>query len=78
YSVLRFALSTKRCVCQLRRRKIMKHLSYFVNPVFQRIALKNFLYLTQHLHASFSEGANYSPGLEGLQGLFSSGVNIAV
>ncbi|WP_226939873.1 hypothetical protein, partial [Janthinobacterium rivuli] len=43
YSVTAFALSTKRCVCQLRRRKSMKLFQHFVNPVFQHIVLKNFL-----------------------------------
>jgi hypothetical protein len=32
--VLRFALSTKRCVCQLRRRKSMKHFAKSVNTFF--------------------------------------------
>ncbi|MDO8037280.1 hypothetical protein O3297_28015, partial [Janthinobacterium sp. SUN128] len=34
YSVTAFALSTKRCVCQLRRRKSMKRLQHFVNLLF--------------------------------------------
>ncbi|WP_218964103.1 hypothetical protein, partial [Janthinobacterium sp. BJB446] len=34
YSVTAFALSTKRCVCQLRRRKSMKHFSTIVNSFF--------------------------------------------
>jgi len=37
-----------------------------------------FLHFTLHLHASFSEGANYSPALKGLQGLFLPFSNIAV
>ena len=40
----------------------MKRLQHFVNLLFSR--------LTQHLHASFSEGANYSPALHARQGLF--------
>ncbi|MDO8049034.1 hypothetical protein O3301_11240, partial [Janthinobacterium sp. SUN211] len=34
YSVTAFALSTKRCVCQLRRRKSMKHFCTIVNTFF--------------------------------------------
>ena len=41
----------------------MKRLQHFVNLLFSR--------LIQHLHASFSEGANYSPALGPLQALFS-------
>ncbi|WP_221292015.1 MULTISPECIES: hypothetical protein, partial [unclassified Janthinobacterium] len=38
-SVTAFALSTKRCVCQLRRRKSMKHFTKSVNLLFYRIAV---------------------------------------
>ncbi|WP_217494639.1 hypothetical protein, partial [Janthinobacterium sp. HH104] len=31
-----------------------------------------FLYFTQHLHASFSEGANYSPASHSPQALFTA------
>ena len=41
----------------------MKLFQHFVNLLFSR--------LTQHLHASFSEGANYSPAPRAPQGLFS-------
>ena len=40
----------------------MKLFQHFVNLLFSR--------LTQHLHASFSEGANYSPAPRAPQGLF--------
>ncbi|MDN2718377.1 hypothetical protein [Janthinobacterium sp. SUN120] len=56
----------------------MKHFATSVNPVFQRIALKNFSHFTLHLHASFSEGGNYSRALRTPQALFCSWVNIAV
>ncbi|MDX8125133.1 hypothetical protein SKZ59_25455, partial [Janthinobacterium sp. GMG2] len=71
YSVTAFALSTKRCVCQLRRRKSMKHFAKSVNSFF-------FSRLIQHLHASFSEGANYSPAPNSPQALICIWANIAV
>ena len=43
----------------------MKLFQHFVNLLF-------FTHFTQHLHASFSEGANYSLGLCAPQGLFFS------
>ncbi|MDQ4629354.1 hypothetical protein, partial [Janthinobacterium lividum] len=70
YSVTAFALLTKRCVCQLRRRKSMKHFAKSVNLLFS--------HRTQHLHASFSEGANYSLAPHAPQALFCSWANIAV
>ncbi|WP_233410764.1 hypothetical protein, partial [Rugamonas violacea] len=59
---------TKRFVCQLRRRKSMQRFGHFVNPVFPRIALKNFPRFTLrrgHLRAPFCGEANYSKGLGG-------------
>ncbi|MGK5023097.1 hypothetical protein, partial [Janthinobacterium sp. LB2P10] len=53
----------KRCVCQLRRRKSMKRFGYFVNLLFSPC-------FTLHLHASFSEEANYSQAPRGPQALF--------
>ena len=41
----------------------MKRFGYFVNLLFSPC-------FTRHLHASFSEGANYSPAPHTLQGLF--------
>ncbi|MDN2713257.1 hypothetical protein O0880_27940, partial [Janthinobacterium sp. SUN118] len=37
-----------------------------------------FLHFTRHLHASFSEGANYSQALHVPQGLFCSHVKLAL
>jgi len=42
----------------------MKRLARFVNLLFSPC-------FTRHLHASFSEGANYSPALHAPQGLIS-------
>ena len=41
----------------------MKRFDYFVNLLFSPC-------FTRHLHASFSEGANYSPEPYAVQGLF--------